>query len=190
MHTAEAEAVLYKSFIQGRILKMNMKKIGLQISILMAVTLSFCLSLTGNLTSKDGFKLMPFIITFVVSFIISLIIGMIVPMKKVEDGLNKAFGLQEHSIPSRLVSALASDLIYTPVITLAMIALVRKMAMKASNGHAQLPPFGVMFVKSLILCFIVAYIIIFIVSPIFTKLVMKKNGAAGPPAGGPPSDRK
>jgi len=64
------------------------------------------------------------------------------------------------------------------VITLAMIAIVRKMA---SVHGADLPPFGIMFVKSLILSFIVAYIIIFIVSPIFLKLVLKKNGAGGPP---------
>lgn len=169
---------------------MNMKKVGMQMSLLMGATLSFCLSLTGNLTSKDGFKLVPFLVTFVVSFIISIVIGILVPMKKVEDGICKSCKLQPHSLPARLVSSLVSDLIYTPVITLAMIALVRKMAMKASHGHADLPPFAIMFVKSLILSLIVAYIIIFIVSPIFMKYVMKKNGAAGPPAGGPPADRK
>lgn len=169
---------------------MNMKKVGMQMSLLMGATLSFCLSLTGNLTSEEGFKLVPFLVTLVVSFIISVIIGLLVPMKKVEDGVCKVCSLQPHSLPARLVSSLISDIIYTPFITLAMIALVRKMAMKASNGHAQLPPFGVMFVKSLIISFIVAYIIIFIVSPVFIKYVMKKNGAAGPPAGGPPTDRK
>ena len=161
---------------------MNMKKVGMQMSLLMGVTLSFCLSLTGNLTSGEGFKPISFLITFVVSAIISIVIGSIVPMKKVEDGACKACGLKPNSLPARLLSSLISDIIYTPVITLAMIALVRKMAMKASNGHAQLPPFGVMFVKSLIISFIVAYIIIFIITPVFFKFVMKKNGAAGPPA--------
>ncbi|MBQ6181309.1 MAG: hypothetical protein IJK31_06430 [Ruminococcus sp.] len=160
---------------------MNNKKIGMQMSLLMAVTLSFCLSLTGNISSGK-FQLVPFLVTFAASFIISLIIGLLVPMPKVEGGIVRALGLEEHSLPARLVSSLASDLIYTPVITLAMIAIVRKMA---SAHGADLPPFGIMFVKSLILSLIVAYIIIFIVSPIFLKLVLKKNGV-----GGPPQDRK
>ena len=154
---------------------MNNKKIGIQMSLLMAVTLSFCLSLTGNLSSGN-FQIVPFIVTFAASFVISLLIGLIIPMPKVEAGAVRACGLEEHSLPAR--SSFVSDLIYTPVITLAMIAIVRKMA---SAHGADLPPFGIMFVKSLILSFIVAYIIIFIVSPIFLKLVLKKNGAGGPP---------
>lgn len=160
---------------------MNNKKIGIQMSLLMAVTLSFCLSLTGNLSSGN-FQIVPFIVTFAASFVISLLIGLIIPMPKVEAGAVRACGFEEHSLPARFVSSFVSDLIYTPVITLAMIAIVRKMA---SAHGADLPPFGIMFVKSLILSFIVAYIIIFIVSPIFLKLVLKKNGA-----GGPPQDRK
>ena len=96
--------------------------------------------------------------------------------------------LKERSLPANLVSAFISDLIYTPVITLAMIVLVRKMAMKMSNGHAQLPPFAVMFIKSLIISFIVAYIIILIVTPIYMKLSFKLAGVN--PAGGPPADKK
>ena len=126
---------------------------------------------------------------------ISLIIGFAVPMAKVERGAVKAMGLKDNSVPANLVSALISDLIYTPVITLAMIALVRKMAMKMSHGHAELPPFMVMFVKSLIISLIVAYIIILIVTPIYKKIAFKSAGvdpaaSGGAPAGGPPADRK
>ena len=169
---------------------MNMKKIGITMNILMGVTLSFFLSLMGNLTAEGGFKPVAFLASFAVSTIISLIIGFVIPMRKLETGAVKTMGLTERSLPANLISALISDLIYTPVITLAMIALARKMAMKMSNGHADLPPFGVMFVKSLIISLIVAYIIILIATPVYLKLVMKKNGAAGPPAGGPPAGRK
>ena len=172
-----------------------MKKVGIIMSLLMGVTLSFCLSLTGNLTSEDGFKLIPFLVSFAVSTVISLIIGFIVPMRKIEDGAVKAMGLREHSMPANIVSALISDIIYTPFITLAMIVLARKMAMKMSNGHAQLPPFAAMFIKSLIISLIVAFVIILIVTPIYKKIAFKSAGvdpaaSGGAPAGGPPADRK
>lgn len=161
-----------------------MKKVGITMSILMGVTLSLCLSLIGNLTSEEGFKLMMFLASFAVSTVISLLIGFAVPMRKVEGGVNSALKLNERSLPAKLVSAFVSDLIYTPVITLAMIALVRKMAMKASNGHAQLPPFAAMYLKSLIISFIAAYFIILIVTPVYLKLSMKLHGV-NPPTGGP-----
>ncbi len=162
---------------------MNMKKIGITMNILMGVTLSFFLSLVGNLTAEGGFKLVPFLASFVLSTVISLIIGFVIPMKKIENSAVKAMGLNERSLPANLISALISDLIYTPVITLAMIVLARKMAMKMSNGHAVLPPFAAMFVKSLIISLIVAYVIILIATPLYLKLSMKLAGV------NPPSDR-
>lgn len=153
-------------------------------SILMGITLSVCLSLIGNLTGDEGFKPMMFLVSLGASTVISLIIGFAVPMRRVESGVNSALKLNERSLPAKLVSAFISDLIYTPVITLAMIALVRKMVMKASGGHAQLPPFAVMYLKSLIISFIAAYFIILIVTPIYLKLSMKLHGV-NPPAGVP-----
>jgi len=180
--------IIYFFFKEGK--NMNMKKIGITMSLLMGVTLSFFLSLVGNLTGGDGFKLPAFLISFVVSTIISLIIGFVVPMMKVERGAVKAMGLKENGVPAKLVSALISDIIYTPIITLAMIALARKMAMKMSHGHAELPPFMVMFLKSLIISLVVAYVIILIVTPVYKKLSFKAAGFDPVAAGGPPADRK
>ncbi|MBP1591011.1 MAG: hypothetical protein ILP22_03110, partial [Oscillospiraceae bacterium] len=129
------------------------------------------------------------IISFILSTIISIIIGLVIPMRKIEGGIVKAVGLKERSIPANIISSLISDIIYTPIITLAMICLARKMAMKASNGHAELPPFIVMYLGSLALSFVIAFIIILIVPPLYMKLVMKINGIDGPPAGGPPAGR-
>ena len=154
-----------------------MKNAGIKMSLLMGVTLSFFLSLTGTLSSGK-FVLPSFLTTFAASFVISLIIGLIVPMRKVESGAVRACGLKEHTLPARLVSSLVSDLIYTPVITLAMILLVRKMA--SAHGE-KLPPFGVMFGSSLILSLLVAYVIIFIVTPIYVKVCFKNSGNGGPP---------
>ncbi|MBO4523566.1 MAG: hypothetical protein J5723_02685 [Ruminococcus sp.] len=167
---------------------MDMKKVGIIMTLLMGVTLSFCLSLTGNLTSEDGFKLIPFLVSFAVSTVISILIGFVVPMRKIESGAVKAMGLKERSLPANIISSLISDLIYTPVITLSMIVLARRMAMKMSNGHAQLPPFAIMFLKSLIISFVVAFLIILIVTPIYIKLSMKLAGV-NPSAGGPPADK-
>ncbi len=167
---------------------MDMKKVGIIMTLLMGVTLSFCLSLTGNLTSEDGFKLIPFLVSFAVSTVISILIGFVVPMRKIESGAVKAMGLNERSLPANIISSLISDFIYTPVITLSMIVLARRMAMKMSNGHAQLPPFAIMFLKSLIISFVVAFLIILIVTPIYIKLSMKLAGV-NPSAGGPPADK-
>lgn len=167
---------------------MDMKKVGIIMTLLMGVTLSFCLSLTGNLTSEDGFKLIPFLVSFAVSTVISILIGFVVPMRKIESGAVKAMGLKERSLPANIISSLISDFIYTPVITLSMIVLARRMAMKMSNGHAQLPPFAIMFLKSLIISFVVAFLIILIVTPIYIKLSMKLAGV-NPSAGGPPADK-
>ena len=49
------------------------------------------------------------------------------------------------------------------IVGLAMVALARKMVMKMSNGHARLEPFGMMYIKSLIISFIAAFFIILIV---------------------------
>ena len=157
-----------------------MKKAGITMNILMGVTLSFFLSLVGNLTAEDSFKLVPFLASFVLSTVISLIIGFIVPMRRIEGSAVRAMGMKEGSLPANLVSALISDLIYTPVITLAMIALARKMAMKMSHGHAELPPFGVMFLKSLVISLIVAYVIILIATPVYLKLSKKLAGVKKP----------
>ena len=165
-----------------------MKKVGIYMSLIMGVTMSFCLSLTGSLTSGEKFNVKQFLISFAASTVISILIGLIVPMRKLEDGAVKALNIKEHSLPANLVSAFISDLIYTPIITFAMIVLVRSMVMKMSHGMAKLPPFGVMFVKSLIISFIVAYIIILIVTPIYLKLSLKLAGVN--PAGGPPADKK
>jgi hypothetical protein len=167
---------------------MYMKKVGIIMSVLMGVTMSFCLSLTNSIVSADKFDMTQFLISFGASAVLSLIIGLIVPMKKVEDGACKAMKLRENSVPAKLVSAFISDIIYTPILTLSMIIIVRKMVMKMSHGHAVLPSFATMFIKSFILSLAVAYIIILIVTPIFLKLSLKLAGVN--PAGGPPAEKK
>ena len=162
-----------------------MKKAGMTMSILMGVTLSFCLSLLGNLMAETGFKPIAFIISFIVSTIISLVIGFVVPMRKISQGVTRNM---KPGIGSRCVEALISDLIYTPVITLAMII----MAWKQATSHGAKIPFLPMFLKSLGISLVAAFVIILIVSPVFMKIAFKRAGIpmeGGRPAGGPPADK-
>lgn len=155
---------------------MNIKKISRQMSVLMGVTLSFCLSLVGNLTSGH-FTVAGFIISFVISTIISLIIGFLVPMKKVTDYLDKKLGLKPGKIGTRLFDTLISDLIYTPIITFAMVTMAYKQATSHGAPLKYLPMLG----KSELICMIVGYVLIFIFMPLFMKWVLKRNGAGDKP---------
>lgn len=149
----------------------KMKKIGIQMSLLMGVTLSFFLSLTGVLSSGQ-FTIPGFLINFLISFVISLIIGFLVPMKKVNDSLDAKLGLQPYTLKTRLFESLISDLIYTPLITLCMITLAHHNA--AAHG-AQIP-YVPMLLRGLLLSLAVGYVLIFIFMPLFMKLVLKHNG--------------
>lgn len=163
---------------------MDMKKIGRTMNIYMGFTMSAALSIVGTTfgqaTSAAGIQfpgiIIGILISFVASLIISLIIGFIIPMKKVGDGVCGLIKKSPDSIPGRLMASLASDLIYTPIITALMVALARAQVMKASQGHAQLPPYIVMYLPSLIVTFIVGLVIIFFIQPMFLKSILKKNG--------------
>lgn len=185
----------------------KMKKVGILMSIYMGITMSLCLSVIGNLTgSKGGFILPLFLITLAVSLIISLLIGFLVPMGKISRGIHE----KVHGPAGALVDAFVSDLIYTPVITLAMVTLVRRvlpvlvsmgamrsaMAGGASEEAAKqagaeavaavlssFPPFPVMFFGSFVICMIAGFVLILIFQPLYMKLAMKQCGINGMPAG-------
>ena len=150
----------------------NMKKIGIGMNIRMALMMSFCLSLIGTLTSGH-FTIPGFLISFLISTVISLLIGFIVPIPKVNAALGRKCKLQQGTIKARLTESLVSNLIYTPLMTFVMVFFAYQMAMKQSSGMAELS-FGPMFLKSLIICFIAGYILIFIFQPIFLKSLIAK----------------
>ena len=151
----------------------QMRKIGKQMAVRMGILMSFCLALVGTLTSGH-FTIPGFIISFVLSSIISLVIGFIVPIGKITGGLCAKWGLERGKLGTRVVESLISDVIYTPIITLAMVAFAYNMAMRQSGGMAEIS-FVPMFLKSLFICFVVAFFLIFIFQPIFFKMIMKKN---------------
>ena len=164
---------------------LRMKRIGRRISILMGFTLSLCLSLVANLfLAEDGFKIGAFFLSFAISLTISLIIGFIVPMKRVNDSVDRALKLRPGSMAANALESLISDLIYTPIITLVMTIVAWKMA-TSHNPNANIP-YLPMFLKSLAVCMAVGYVLIFIFTPLYTRLVVGKRRM---PAG-PPKDRR
>ncbi len=151
----------------------RMKRIGRRISILMGVTLSLCLSLVANLFLADKFTFMGFLSSFAITLTLSLVIGMVVPMKKVNDSVDRKFNLKPNSMGARAMEALVSDLIYTPIITLVMSTVAYFMATK-NNPQANIP-YVPMLLKSLGVCMAVGYVLIFIFAPLFTSLVVGKR---------------
>ena len=148
-----------------------MKKIGIEMGILMGTALSLILSLFGTLHSGH-FSVPAFLISFLVSLIVSLIIGFLVPMPKLEAGICEKLHIEQRSLKGNAVTALLSDLLYTTVITLAATALAYPKIVKA-GGSA---PFGAVFLGSLLPSLLIGYVLIFILKPLFLKLVLKHNG--------------
>lgn len=155
----------------------QMRKTGLKIAFIMALLMSFALSLTGNLLAERPPEMplapiiMGFLACFIISFIVSFAIGIIVPIPKVNATLARKFHLQPHSPKAHLIESVASNLIYTPLITTVMVSFVYLVLMPA--GHK--PPFLPMFIHSQVVCFIVAQVLILICVPIVVKKVMPKG---------------
>ena len=89
----------------------------------MGLTLSFVMSLVGTLTSGH-FTVGSWLISFLISFVISVIIGLIVPMPKIEAAVCAKMKLKPHSFPANAMSALISNTIYTPIMSVVMVLIM------------------------------------------------------------------
>ncbi len=153
-----------------------MKKIGIQISVLMGLTLSFFESLIGMLSSGH-FNFPGWIVSFLVSLVISLLIGFLVPVKPVTDYFTVRKGMQPGKLSTRMAEAMVSNCIFTPVMTVIMVTI----AWFQATSHGAKLPYLPMLISSLIICFIAGYILIFIFQPMYMRLVFEKNGIPYPP---------
>ena len=171
------------------------KKINLQMGLLMSVTLSLCLSATG-LLSAGQFTVPALLINFAVSFVISMIISILVPMNKVNAAADRKLGLRPGELKTRFFESFLSDIIYTPILTIAMVTIAY-FNVKAHAPADKVPPYAGMLIKSLVISLLVGYVLIFIFMPIFLRFVLKKNGMGpmgpgagmGPNAGHGPNER-
>ncbi|MBO4394855.1 MAG: hypothetical protein J5819_00730 [Eubacterium sp.] len=163
-----------------------MKKVSRSMSMCMGVTLSLILSLTGNLigmVQSGQFNTLGFLLGFVGSTVVSLIIGLVIPMGRIHQSIVKKHG---NDIIGRYIESLISDLIYTPILTFLMV-LMSYFMMKSHVAPENQPPFLGMFLPSLGICFVVGYILIFILMPVYMRLLMKKYGIS-PLGPRPPKD--
>ena len=92
-------------------------------SLLMGVTLSFFMSLIGTLTSGH-FTFVTWLISFLISFVISLVIGFLVPLPKIDAAVCRKMKLRPHSVQANLMSALISNTIYTPIMSVVMVLIM------------------------------------------------------------------
>lgn len=155
---------------------MDMKKVGRKMSMLMGTTMSFCMSLIGNLTSGH-FTVPGFIISLLVSIAITLIIGFIVPIGPLSQGASRKCGLERGSMKARCLESLIADLCFTPVMTLAMITFAYNMSKK----HGEAMKFVPAFLSSLGIGLVVCFMLAFILTPVYLKLAMKGAAHGGPP---------
>ena len=178
-----------------------MKKAGLLMNIAMGVSLSFILSFVGTLHGGH-FTVGGWLKSFAISLAISIVISFVVPVKKVCDDACKKVGASEKTLKHKVVSALVSDLIYTPIITIIMVAIMVGGAQKAMEARStspdnktqtielsgddqdtppakemrgpQKPNMANAIISSLILCLIVALFVILIIEPIYFRHIIVK----------------
>lgn len=163
------------------------KNIGRYISLRMGIAMSITMSLIGSLlgaitaVKSSGAPfiaafLPAFLVSVVVTMIIAIALGFLVPMKKVNEGVEKAIKTKGFAL--HFLQSLVSDFIYTPLIGLVMAftstalfvipknpALSMKMLLPVSLGN---------FAKSFLPEFIIALVVIIILEPIFQKAAFKK----------------
>ncbi len=153
----------------------KIKKAGMQISIYMGVTMSFFLSLLGNLLSGH-FTLILFLVTFAASTTVCYIIALLIPLGLLTEAATKK--LKQDGFPANCLASLISDIIYTPLLTLIMIVLVRMML--PAEARSYLPPFIKMYIGSLIPSFIAGFFLVLVFMPLFRKMVLKNLGLDRP----------
>ena len=118
--------------------------------------------------------------SFIASIIVSLLIGLIIPIKPLSDKVAEKLHLQPKTFGRRCMDALVSDVIYTPVLTLLMVGLAYYMS--ARHGAPIPVPFGLMYLKSLAISFVVGFIMVYIFMPLYMNMLVKKYGVPVPPS--------
>lgn len=102
--------------------------------IMMALTMSFCASLAGTISSGH-FTVVGWLLSFVLSAIVSLIIGLVIPMKKIGDAVISKFKLVAGKLPAKLINSLISTIIMTPLMVLVVtVALAFPQANKGIDN--------------------------------------------------------
>ena len=148
-----------------------MKEIEKTMGLLMGVSLSFILTLTG-LLSSGTFTIPAFLSNFLVSLLISTLVTKLIPLKKISSSLANRLHLSPGSLSYRLFDTLVCDLLMSPLMTFIMVS----MAYRQASAHGAKIPFGPMLMKAEFTSFLVAYVALFFLTPFFLNYAMKKAG--------------
>lgn len=149
----------------------RIKRVGLEMNLLMSISMSLCMSLTGML-SAGQFTIPGFIENFIISLIISFMIGLFVSIPKLNVAVERLLHLKRGALAARTIEALLADLIYTPLMSILMITL----GWFNARVHGAEPPYLLMLLKGLGLSLLMGFFLIFLFMPLFLKLVLKHNG--------------
>ena len=146
--------------------------VGIKMTIFMGIIMSFVLSLIGTFMGGH-FSIKSWLISFGISLMISWAIGFIVPLKKISDSACKGCKIDPESFKGNLISGLISDLIYTPIITIVMVVVMLGNARKHAPA-GKVPTVGKALPGSLLVCFLVGFVVIIIIQPLLIKLFTRK----------------
>ena len=151
-----------------------MKKAGLKMSLMIGAAMSFTLSLIG-LLSAGKFTLPGFLTNVLISFSISFLLSLAVPVKQLGTQLVNRLKLQPGTLKAQAAEALVCDVIYTPLMTTVMTYL----AYRQARAHGAPITFASMWLPSLLISLIAAFVLAFIFTPVFARIAFR-DLEAGP----------
>ena len=146
-----------------------MRNYGKKMSLCMGIMMSLCLSAIG-LLSANAFTPYAFLLNFAISFVIVSIVSRFFDAGMISMKVLRKKGIDPKSFKGRVLQALISDLIYSPIMTFVMVTIAYAMA--ARNGIKI--PYILMLLKGMAVSFVAAFFLCLIFTPIFEKILMKK----------------
>ncbi len=149
---------------------MDMKKAGRRMGIMMGAVMSLTLSAVG-LISAGRFSFPGLAFNFIISFAASQVLALVLPAPKISSSLIEKAGLKPGTLKARLLDACVSDVCYTPFMTLLMTGIAWRQAV----SHGAQIPYLPMFLNSLVISLIAAYIVIFLATPLIRKIAFGEN---------------
>ena len=137
----------------------------------MGVMLSFCLSLTGTLTSGH-FAVASLLQSFGLSLIVSLIFSLLLPFESIYDMVHERFNADNLAMARYIVVSCIIVIIYVPSITFLMIVFAYfRISAYSPDRNLSL---STMYLSMLCPCLLIGFVIVLLFLPIYTKLKEKK----------------
>ena len=144
--------------------KAQMKTVGRLVSIFMGLSITLVMSILGPL--KSGHITAPAVlVSFLCGSILSTAIALLVPIKKISDSACGKIHVNPEGFVGRIISSLIGDVVFTPLMTFAMVFMNYKRAKMVDPNLV----FGKMFIGNFIFSFIIAFFLVLIFIPLFIK---------------------